>query len=344
LAELAGRAPIFLRIVEHIPIIAASESTVLLQGESGTGKELVARAIHACSGRTGSFVAVNCGAVPAELFEREMFGHRRSAFTGAATSESGLVHAAESGTLLLDEVDSLPHPTQCKLLRFLQEKEYRPLGSPVTLRANVRVIGAANVDLAQAVRNGQFRSDLYYRVSVLPLLLPPLRERREDIPLLAEHFLDRHAQTAGRPRKAVSFQALAILLAHNWPGNIRELQHVIERAVALSADRLSLEARDIQIEGGPRSDSHSFHEAKRRAVAAFERSYLESLLAAHDGNISRAARTAKKNRRALWELLRKHAIDATSFRRGAGLGIERSGFFEAVTIGEAAESLRQKTR
>jgi two-component system, NtrC family, response regulator GlrR len=307
---LIGESEAFQQIIERLPLVAESHLTVLIEGESGTGKEVLARAVHTLSGRQGAFTPINCGAIPADLFERELFGHKRSAFTGAATSENGLVHMAQGGTLFLDEVDCLPLHVQSKLLRFLQEKEYRPLGSTLLLRADVRVLAASNANLAEVVRLGGFRQDLFYRLNALPLMLPPLRERRSDIPRLADHFL----RSRGGQEKHFSAEALMMMQEYSWPGNIRELQNVVERAVIFSRDRTQVLASDVLLPSMRRSEVESFQAAKRRVIANFERSYLEALLATHGGNIASAARTAKKNRRALWELLRKHSISADRYR------------------------------
>ncbi len=313
-STLVGSSVAFRHAVARVDALGTSSATVLIEGESGTGKEGFACAIHSRSGRPGPLVAVNCGAIPTELFERELFGHKRAAFTGAVTSENGLVQAANRGTLFLDEIDALPPSAQAKLLRFLQEKEYRPLGSVTVYRADVRVIAASNRSLEEAVAGGQFRQDLYYRVAVLLLKLPPLRRRHGDVELLAEHFLEL-AASRGQVRKRLTVAGLDALRSHIWPGNVRELQHVIERAVAMSGQRPILDVDDIEITGTGLSPApRTFKEAKERVVSAFERAYLEDLLAAHAGNIGRAARAASKNRRALWELLRKHAISAARFR------------------------------
>ena len=320
LRHLVGESPSFLAAVEKIPLVARCEAGVLLYGETGTGKELVARAIHYLSPRAKKpFIAVNCGAIPTELVENELFGHERSAYTGAVTPQIGVVQEAEGGTLLLDEVDSLPLLAQVKLLRFLQEKEFRPLGSSRTRRADVRVLAAANSDLESAAREGRMRQDLYYRLSVIPLHLPPLRERREDIPLLARHFLRKHAGERRPP--ALSPQTLDVLLGYEWPGNVRELEHVLERAVVLAPDEEVLDERHIALPRPPGPAAappaaESFRDAKARVVAEFEESYLRKLLCVHDGNISGAARAAGKNRRAFWELIRKHGIDPRRFRGG----------------------------
>ena len=317
LRHLLGESPSFVAAIEKIPLVARCDASVLISGETGTGKELVARAIHYLSPRAKKpFVAVNCGAVPTELVENELFGHERSAYTGAFTQQPGVVQEAEGGTLLLDEIDTLPLLAQVKLLRFLQEKEFRPLGSARAQKADVRVLAASNGDLESAVREGRLRQDLYYRLNVVPLHLPPLRERREDVPRLARHFLRKHA-LARRPAE-LSPRALQALLDYDWPGNVRELEHVVERAVVLSQDEDLIREHHVVL---PRAPGHfgsptveTFQRAKAHAVARFEADYIRELLAAHRGNISRAARAADKNRRAFWELIRKHGIDARSFR------------------------------
>jgi two-component system response regulator GlrR len=318
LRHLVGESASFLAAIEKIPLVARCDASVLISGETGTGKELVARAIHYLSLRAQKpFLAINCGAIPSELVENELFGHERSAYTGAFTQQDGMVREAEGGTLLLDEVDSLPLLSQVKLLRFLQEKEFRPLGSSRVQKADVRVLAAANGDLDKAVREGRLRQDLYYRLNVVPVHLPPLRERREDIPRLARHFLVKHAGRKRRPAE-LSPRALQALLDHHWPGNVRELEHVIERAVVLSQAEELIREHHVLLPGAPArtgsAAAETFQQAKARAIAEFEAAYVRELLVAHGGNISRAARAAEKNRRSFWELIRKHGIDARSFR------------------------------
>ena len=314
---LIGTSPAFVRQTRRLGLMAGCDAGVLILGETGTGKEVFAQAIHYASARAGGpWVAINCGAIPLELMESELFGHVRGAFTHAHATRQGLVAEAAGGTLFLDEIDALPVGAQSKLLRFLQEKEYRPVGGDTVRQADVRIIAASNRDLERAVARGQFRQDLFFRLNVLNLHLPPLRERREDIPALAQHFF----QQAGRdlPRRATGISPLAMrrLVEHAWPGNVRELEHVIQRAVLL-CEGPCLQAGDIEFDGEataiPTSDE-SFQAAKARVVERFERSYIERLLQASEGNISHAARIAKKNRRAFFELIRKHAIDADRFR------------------------------
>jgi two-component system response regulator AtoC len=289
---------------------------VLITGETGTGKELFARAIHYAGPRKGKpFVPVNCGALPDHLVENELFGHARGAYTDAASGQQGLVAESEGGTLFLDEVEALSPAAQAKLLRFLQDYEYRQLGSPKTHRADVRVIAATNVDLKAEVEAQRYREDLFYRLSVLLLRIPALRDRGEDIPLLARHFARRYARRQGRPQPHFSDDAVACLMAHGWPGNVRELEAVVQRSV-LMARSGTLEAEDIELlagEPGERSTLRAFQEAKSSAIDSFERSYLTRVLTVHAGNISEAARAAGTDRRALQRLMRKHGIDRRLF-------------------------------
>jgi two-component system, NtrC family, response regulator GlrR len=307
----------------RLPLVARADATVLISGETGTGKEVVARAIHYLSPRAEEpFLPVNCGAIPVELFENELFGHRRGAFTDARQSVSGVIAEAEGGTLFLDEVDAVPPLAQTKLLQFLQHQAYRPLGSPTLRRANVRIVAASNADLEAAVAKGTLRQDLYYRLNIIPIALPPLRERPGDIPLLARHFLEKHGGPAARDRWRLAPGALDLLRAYPWPGNVRELENVMHQVVALTPpgllgpEALPLRLRRCEPARSPRS----FREAKAQAVAAFERDYVERLLSAHHGNVTRAAREARKDRRAFGRLLQKYGVD-----RSASPEVRRSG-------------------
>jgi two-component system response regulator PilR (NtrC family) len=233
-SSIIGRSDVMLAVFRMIETIARTSSTVLVTGESGTGKELVARAIHFNSlRRDHPFVALNCGAVPETLLESELFGHMRGAFTGADSNKKGLLETAERGTIFLDEIGEMDVPMQVKLLRVLQERRFRRLGGTEESQVDIRVVAATNQDLARMVADGRFREDLYYRINVIPIHLPPLRERSEDIGLLAEHFLEKHATRAAKPVRAISQEASALLTAYHWPGNVRELENVIERCVAL---------------------------------------------------------------------------------------------------------------
>jgi transcriptional regulator with PAS, ATPase and Fis domain len=284
-------------------------------GETGTGKELCARAIHYLSSRSPKpFIPVNCGAIPADLVENELFGHERGAFTGAKNSKIGLIQEADGGTLFLDEIDCLPLLSQVKLLRFLQEKEYRALGSTKVCKADVRVIAATNSDPEEAVRAGKLRQDFYYRLNVIPLLLPPLRVRREDILRLARHFLAKFNVEFEKQVVDFSSEAIHALISYDWPGNVRELEHIVMRAVALSTQPL-ITPSDLGLPClNAKQLLESFRGAKERVVADFEKSYIEKLLLMHNGNISRAAQAAQKNRRAFWQLIRKHQIEVKGLR------------------------------
>ncbi|MCI0337646.1 MAG: sigma-54 dependent transcriptional regulator [Acidobacteria bacterium] len=308
---LIGESPAFLEVVKKIPTIAPGDTTILISGETGTGKEVCARSIHRLSQRAErSFVAVNCGSIPIDLVESELFGHERGAFTGAVASKIGMIHEAEGGTLFLDELDSLPLLAQVKLLRFLQEKEYRAVGSTKTRYADVRVIAATNVNIDKAVREGKIRQDLYYRLNMIPIALPPLRERREDIPLLAATFLAQFAKKYGKHVYGFSSDALHKLCLYDWPGNVRELESVVGRALTFVEQPL-IHSQDISLPGpAPKS----FQEMKEEMVQQFERTYIQSMLIAFDGNITKAAEAAQKDRRSFFELIRKLGIDVERFR------------------------------
>ena len=318
LKQMIGESPAFVAEVKKIKTLARCDASVLISGETGTGKELCARAIHYLSPRSAKpFLPVNCGAIPSDLMENELFGHERGAFTDAAASQSGLVHEAEGGTLFLDEVDAIPLLAQVKLLRFLQEKEYRPLGSSRSRKADVRVIAATNADLEAAVQSGQLRRDLYYRLNTIPIALPALRERRGDIPLLARAFLCKYGARYGKRAAAISSDAMQKLLLCDWPGNVRELEHVIERAVIMSEADLIKESELLLSHPDAPSSRAPFKEAKAKVVEQFEKSYIQGLLVAFQGNITKAARAANKNRRAFWQLIRKHHIDVRDFKTSA---------------------------
>jgi DNA-binding NtrC family response regulator len=317
---LIGESPVFLDAINKVNLVAKCDATIMISGETGTGKDMFAQAIHQLSLRaSGPFIPVNCGAIPAELVENELFGHERGAFTGATDSRSGLIQEANGGTLFLDEIDCLPLLSQVKLLRFLQEKEFRPLGSTKTHQADLRVVTATNVDVEKAVRDGKLRKDLYYRLNMIPIILPPLRERREDITLLASNFMIKFSSEFKKNTTCFSPDALQKLLFYDWPGNVRELEHVIGRAVALSGQQMIREIDIVLPSSEATAKQESFQNAKAKAVAQFERAYLQGLLLAHQGNITRAAQAAQKDRGALWHLVRKHRIDVERFRnRPAG--------------------------
>ena len=315
LQQLVGESPAFLEAIKKIPLISKSDVSVHIAGETGTGKELCARAVHYLSPRMGSpFLPVNCGAIPAELIENELYGHAKGAFTGASEAHAGLIHEATGGTLFLDEIDCLPLTAQSKLLRFLQEKEYRQLGSTATRRADVRIIAASNIELEKAVETGGFRRDLFYRLNIIQLTLPPLRRRMEDIPLLVGHFLNKHAAEFNKPVDGLTDEAMEKLHQYDWPGNVRELENIIVRAVVLAQGNV-LDGPDIVLpQAASAPHRESFREQKARVVAEFEKKYMQGLLITHHGNISKAAQAARKNRRAFWELIKKHRIDVQQFK------------------------------
>jgi len=309
-------------LYDQLSMAAPTDVTIAIYGESGTGKELVARTIHALSSRHhGPFVVVNCAAIPEALLEDELFGHVRGAFTDAARDREGLFSAADTGTIFLDELGELPLPLQAKLLRVLQSREFRPIGTDKTRKVDVRVIVATNQDLELAVAQGRFREDLFYRVNVFPIRLPAIRERREDIPLLAHHFLRKHRRDVGKNVSGFAAAALDALCAHAFPGNVRELENRIHRALVMARGEV-IEVADLDLQPSPRVASadidvaRPFRDLKRDAVARFERDYMGRLLTAHRGNLAAAARAAGVDRKNLWAMARKYGIDLESFRRG----------------------------
>jgi DNA-binding NtrC family response regulator len=306
-----GESAALREAIRKVPRLGASEANVLITGETGTGKELFARAIHYASARGAHpFVPVNCGALPDTLFENELFGHEKGAYTDASAAGVGLLGVADRGSLFLDEVDSLSLASQAKLLRVLQDREYRPLGSQRPLKANVRIVAAANTPLAERVSAREFRADLYYRLNVLALRLPLLTERRDDIPILARHFLERFAKEGRRPAPRLSAEAVRRLMDYTWPGNIRELESAIQRAVVLS-DKPVLDAFSFDLPGAWEPESAGVSGSPlpiEDAVYEFERDYLAGLLSRQNGNVTRAAKAAGKDRRTFQRLLRRHGI------------------------------------
>jgi two-component system response regulator GlrR len=297
-------------------LVSQSDASVLICGQSGTGKELLANAIHKASHRaSGPFVAINCTAIPETLFEAELFGHKKGAFTGATHSRTGLLETANEGTVFLDEIGDMPMPFQAKLLRMLQEREIRPVGCAESVPINVRIISATHQNLERAVLEKRFRADLYYRLDVVKLEIPPLAARREDIPLLARHFLGKaHAKSASSdsPRRIKSFSndAMELMLAADWPGNVRQLQNVVEQCIALSTTSYvsaTLVERALKARG-PGMPSFAC------ARDTFEQEYLAQVLSMTEGNVAQAARLARKNRSEFYRLLNKHKLTPESFR------------------------------
>jgi two-component system response regulator GlrR len=308
---LIGQSLAWRRTMEIVMQAAPSQATVLLLGESGTGKELLARAIHRASPRRDRpFIAVNCGAIPAELLESELFGHARGAFTGAVQAHKGLFQAADGGTLLLDEIGDMPMPLQVKLLRVLQEGEVRPVGSTQSIPVDVRVISATHRDLDAQKASGQFREDLYYRLNVVSLKLPPLAERREDIPVLAAHFLRSLAERYRKPPPTLAPDAMALLVAAPWPGNVRQLLNLLEQTLALTTTAV-IPATLVQ--NALKEDAAAlvpFEEARK----SFERDYLVRLLKITGGNVTQAAQLAKRNRTEFYKLLQRHRLEPAMFK------------------------------
>ena len=313
-AKLIGQATNFVKAIAQLPAIAQSEATVLISGETGTGKELVARAIHSSSaGAASPFVALNCGSVPESLMEDELFGHERGAFTDARDQRLGLIAQAERGTLFLDEVGTLTERAQVALLRVLQDKRFRALGSSREQQANVRFVAATNAPLSELVQNGRFRADLYYRLSVFSIALPPLRDRADDILPLARHFLHEYA-AANKPAMEISPAAAEALLTSSWPGNVRELENAMIRAVHVCETNV-IEVDDLGLASSarPPSNGYTFKALKKLAVEKFEREYLSRLMSEQHGNVTRAVLVAGKDRRDLGRLLKKYRIDPTDF-------------------------------
>jgi DNA-binding NtrC family response regulator len=321
--NLVGSGPAMRRVFELIQKVAETDLTVLIRGESGTGKELVAQAIHQRSPRRGrAFIAVNCAAISRELVESELFGHEKGAFTGADARRMGRFEAANGGTIFLDEIGDMAPETQAKVLRVLQERAFERVGGTSPLEVDVRVVAATHRDLEKEVREGRFREDLYYRLKVIEIALPALRERREDIPLLVERFLDQVAKRLGREKKQIAGEALARLVRYSWPGNVRQLRNTVEGAAVLASGSrieladLALEAEEPAAEGleAPvdlADASVPFRDAKRIAVEQFERAYLLRALREHGGNVSRTAEALGMVRQSLQQKIRELGLRET---------------------------------
>jgi transcriptional regulator with GAF, ATPase, and Fis domain len=329
LENLIGQSAAMQRVFDVIRKVAPTDLTVLIRGPSGTGKELVANALHYNSPRRGRpLVKVNCAAFSRELVESELFGHERGAFTGAISSREGKFEVADGGTLLLDEVGDMPLETQAKILRVLQERELERVGGNRTIKVDVRILAATNQDLEVRVQNGSFREDLFYRLNVVPVTIPALRERREDVPLLIEHFLAAVATRLGRPAKALSADAYRALLAYDWPGNVRELEHAVEQAIVLAAHHaIELDDLPVALRGStpPTATAWAapaagdgaagFKQSKQRVIEQFERRFIADALTRHHGNISKAAEEMGMYRQHLQLKLAEYGIDASAFRK-----------------------------
>ncbi len=311
-ASIITRSPLMEELLVLTERVAQGDASVLIQGESGTGKEVLSRALHDASPRAGKpFIALNCGAIPESLLESELFGHQKGAFTGAIADHLGLFREAEGGTLFLDEIGDMPLPLQVKLLRAIETREVRPVGSVKSFPINVRIISASHRDLQKAREEGSFREDLYYRLNVVTLKIPPLRDRREDIPLLLAHFLKRIAARYAKRVTSFSPDALSVLLAAPWPGNLRQLINVVEQAVALTtSDVVPLSVVEQAMQLG-KDSLDGFEEARRQ----FEYEYLTRLLKLTQGSVTQAAKIAKRNRTEFYKLLQRHGLEAAHFKQ-----------------------------
>jgi DNA-binding NtrC family response regulator len=319
LPEIVGEAPALRQVSLALQRAAAGDTTVLLQGESGTGKELFARALHALSGRQdGPFVAINCAAIPEGLLETELFGHEKGAFTGAVGRKLGKLEVAHRGTIFLDEIGDLPLPLQAKVLRALEEREFERVGGTSTVRVDVRLVSATNRDLRAAVAGRRFREDLFFRLSVFPIVIPPLRDRREDVLPLAQHFVRRFCGELKKPMMTISDDSRETLLAHSWPGNVRELQNCVERAVILSDDD-TIHRRHLNLQStpgalGPADPwgaidlTGSLPEASRRVLAEVERRKIEAALGEAGGDLGPASEILGIPYRALLAKMREHGL------------------------------------
>jgi two-component system response regulator GlrR len=310
-AEMVTASPAMAAVLAQAKLIAQSDASVLINGASGTGKELLARAIHKASRRhDAAFVAVNCAAIPEPLLESELFGHRKGSFTGATYDHKGLFQTANGGTLFLDEIGDMPAALQAKLLRSLQEKQVRPVGATMPVAVDVRIISATHRDLDERVKSGEFREDLFYRLNVVSLTLPPLADRREDIVPLAQHFLKTTAARYQKDVRTFAPEALEMLIAAPWPGNVRQLSNVVEQAVALATGSIipaTLVASALKAEP---SSLTPLDEAKR----GFERDYLIRILRMTAGNVTQAARLAQRNRTEFYKLLERHQLQPAMFK------------------------------
>jgi len=334
LGQILGNSKAIKNLKENLIKISACDVNVLITGESGTGKELVARATHYLSDRKGKpFIPVNCGAIPENLFENELFGHSKGAFTDAGFQQDGLVKEAEGGTLFLDEIGTVNPFIQTKLLRLIQESEYRPLGYSKSIKANIRLLAATNIDLHHLVEKNTFREDLFYRLNVVPFHIPPLRERKGDIPILIKHFIKKYSREYNKTITVIPVEVMSVLVSYSWPGNIRELENKIQQLVVMSTSSV-VNAKDIQLTLKEpiskelviehinavkekiinQSEIETFNVAKKKVNDLFEKTYLTQLLSMYKGDMVSASKKAGKSRTALWNLLKKQNLSPKQFR------------------------------
>lgn len=322
--DLVGKSPAMQKVFETLQMVAQTEMTVLITGESGTGKELAARALHSLSPRSaGPFVTVNCPTLPESILESELFGYRKGAFTHATQNKAGLFQEANGGSIFLDEIGDISPVIQTKLLRVLQEKEIKPLGDTKTIKVDTRIIASTNQDLAMKIESGEFREDVYYRLNVLPVKIPPLRERVEDIPLIANFLVEKHCAKINKPLKQISAPLMDQLMKHEWAGNIRELENAILRGILFTAGD-EIRPGDIDLpKASPRSYSdfavdptHStYKDAKERVLRLFNHQYIGNLLKLYKGNVTQAAEKCGMKRQALQQIIRRYQIKTNDFRQ-----------------------------
>ncbi|MFP4477460.1 MAG: sigma-54-dependent transcriptional regulator [Desulfatibacillaceae bacterium] len=320
--DMVGKSPAMHRVFETIRTVAQADLTVLVTGESGTGKELAARAVHSLSPRAaGPFIAINCPTVPENILESELFGYKKGAFTHATGNRAGLFQEAQGGTIFLDEIGDITPATQTKLLRVLQEKEIKPLGDTRTVRVDVRIVASTNQDLREKMRRGEFREDFFYRLNVLPVEMPPLRKRREDIPLLAAHLVARHCREMGKEEKRLSPELVQALAARHWEGNVRELENVVVQGILFSRGS-EITPADVGLPKAGAATSavledvaeKTYREAKEQVLTSFNNSYIGRLLEKTGGNVSQAARLCGLERQNLQQIMRRYGVDADRFR------------------------------
>ena len=320
--NIVGKSAAMNRIYETIQMVAKTELTVLITGESGTGKELVAKAVHNLSGRrTGPFVAVNCPTVPENILESELFGYKKGAFTHAAQNRIGLFQEAHRGSIFLDEIGDISPTIQTKLLRVLQEKEIKPLGSTKSISVDARIIASTNQNLEDKIKKGEFRDDFFYRLNVLPIKLPPLREHPEDIPLIVNHLLEKHCAKLDKPLKTISLELMDIFVNRNWEGNVRELENMIMQGILFStSNEIQPENVELDIKESTCSMGDTdfcrlpYKKAKEKMLLRFNQDYFSRLLTESQGNVSRAARQCGLERQALQQIMRRYRIKADPFR------------------------------